>query len=338
MGKSLSPARSWVLAVGILASATVPGAAWAQQVTVVGMVVERTQSSWIGGATVRLSGSPPFFTDLDGAFRFTRVTPGRHTLTVEAMGYQTWSMDLAIRADTALLIEMDPDPILLDSLLVRAGDIRIRGEILDAQTGQRVLYAQVTVQPGFSTIGAISGQFTIRRVPIGRAVTVLVEAIEYLPARIALITEADTSLTIELEPDPMGIRMLAQQVQKLETRSRSVAYRKSVIDREDLAFYPGRTAYDIVEARLRTVRFGSNPLGMTEGGTRPQCIFIDDVQLQHLDLLYGLMAGEVERVEIFDRGGMIRVYTKRFVVGLLGKEPGTMFYMKVGLIGPPVCR
>jgi hypothetical protein len=51
------------------------------------------------------------------------------------------------------------------------------------------------------------------------------------------------------------------------------------------------------------------------------------------------MAGEVERVEIFDRGGMIRVYTKRFVVGLLGKEPGPMLYMKIGLIGRPlICR
>ncbi|MCJ7629802.1 MAG: carboxypeptidase regulatory-like domain-containing protein, partial [Longimicrobiales bacterium] len=322
MSKTLSPSRLWVMAAGVLTSVALPVAACAQQVTVTGMVVERTQSSWIGGATVRLSGSPSFFTNLDGAFRFTGVTPGPHTLTVEALGYQARSMGMVIQADTALLVEMDPDPILLDSLLVRAGNITIRGEILDAETGQRVLYAQVTVEPGFSTLGAVSGQFRVPRVPVGRAVTVRVEAVEYLPVRIALITEADTSLTIELEPDPVGIRIVAEQVKKLETRFNSIPHSRSVIDREDLANYPGWTAYDIVETRLRTVRHTSNPLGMTDGGTRAQCLFIDDVRLEHLDLLYGLMAGEVERVEIFDRGGMIRVYTKRFVVGLLGKEPG----------------
>jgi len=212
MGKFLPPSQAWILVAGIQVFAVVPEAAWTQEFTVMGLVVERTQTSWIGGAAVRLSGSPPFYTNVGGAFQFTGVTPGPHTITVEAMGYHTRSMDVVIRADTALLIEMDPDPVVLDSLLVRAANITIRGEILDAQTRQRVLYAQVTVQPDFSTVGAISGQFRIRNVPVGRAVTVLAEAVEYLPARIALITAADTALTIELDPDPVGIRLLAEQV------------------------------------------------------------------------------------------------------------------------------
>jgi len=76
---------------------------------------------------------------------------------------------------------------------------------------------------------------------------------------------------------------------------------------------------------------------MTEGGTSYQCVFIDDVQQLDFGFLWSLSAGEVERIEIYDGGGMIRVYTKRFVIGLLGKEPVHMLYMKGGLFRP-VCR
>ncbi len=337
MGKPLSTTHFWILAAGILVWATAPTAAWAQQVTVTGLVVERTQASWIGGATVRLSGSPPFFTDLDGAFRFNRVTPGHHTLTVQALGYQTRSVELEIQADTTLLIEMDPDPIVLDSLLVRTGNIRIKGDIRDAQTGRRVLYAQVTVRPGFSTVGAISGRFTVKKVPIGRAVTVLVEAVEYLPARIALITEADTSLTIGLEHDSVGIRLLAQKVQALEARSNSIPYRRRDIDKEEMVRYAGWTIHEIVQRQLSMMSFGRSGRNRARMPDEPQCLFIDDRQQMHFAFLWGLSAGEVERVEIYDRGGMIRVYTKRFVVGLGAKQLPSILYMKVGL-QRPVCH
>ena len=337
MGKPLSTTHSYILATGILAFAAAPGAVWAQQITVTGLVVERTQASWIGGATVRLSGSPPFFTNLDGAFQFTRVTPGRHTLTVQALGYETRSIDLVVQADTALLIEMDPDPIVLDSLLVRTGNIRIRGDIRDAQTGQRVLYAQVTVRPGFSTVGAISGRFTVKKVPIGRAVTVLVEAVEYLPARIALITEADTSLTIELEHDSIGIRLLAQKVRALEARSNSIPYRRRDIDKEEMARWAGWTIYEIVQRQISMMSFGRPGRNRARRLDEPPCLFIDDQQQMHIAFLWGLSAGEVERVEIYDRGGMIRVYTKRFVVGLGVKQLPSILYIKDGL-GRPVCR
>ena len=302
----MSPNRSCMLAIGVLVAATIPESGWAQGITVTGLVVERTRSSWIGGATVPLSGSPLFFTDLDGTFRFTGVTPGRHTLFVEAMGYQTRSQEMVIRADTAFTVEMDPDPIRLDSLLVRAGNITIRGEILDASTGQRVLFAQVTVQPDFSTVGAISGHFTVRRVPVGRAVTVLVEAVEFLPARIALITEADTSLTVEMEPDPVGIRMVAEQAQKLEARSRGQPYRRRVLGEDRLALLPSWTMYEVGSRELKMSKRSWNRGGVRGG--RPSG------------------PGEVARVEIYDDGGMVRIYTKRYLVSLLGKEPGPMFY------------
>ena len=335
---------SSILAPVTLILAMVPRGTAAQQVTVTGRVLERTYASWIGGAIVSLSGSPPFFTDLDGLFRFNRVVPGRHTLTVEAMGYQTRSFELEIRADTTVTVEMDPDPVVLDSLMVRTGEVTIRGEILDAVTGLRVLYAQVTVEPGLSTIGALSGEFRIPKVPIGRAVTVRVEAVEYLPARIALITEADTSLTIELEHDSVGIRMIAQQERKLEVRSRGQPYRRRVLGKDRLALLPTWTMYEVVMRELKMSQRSwdrGSPRARTAPGSPPaldeQCLFIDDVQQMHFAFLWGLWPGEVARVEIYDGGGMVRVYTKRYLVGLLGEDPGPMVYIKGGLMGP-VCH
>ena len=51
------------------------------------------------------------------------------------------------------------------------------------------------------------------------------------------------------------------------------------------------------------------------------------------------MAGEVERIEIYDRGGMIRVYTRSFLVSLMGRELPPIIYMKIGLESHrPVCK
>jgi hypothetical protein len=250
------------------------------------------------------------------------------------MGYQTRSLELEIQSDTTLTIEMDPDPIRLDSLLVRSGNIRIRGELFDALTGDRVLYAQVTVQPDFSTFDALLGRFTVKKVPIGRAVTVLVEAIEYLPARIALITEADTSLTIEMEPDSVAIRLLAQKVQMLEARSLSLTVRQRALDKEDLARYAAWPAREAIGTVLSLQGVGAFRERMT---LDPHCIFVDDREQFHLAFLWGLGTGEIERVESYDRGRMVRVYTKRYVMGLGAKELPPISYTRVGL-RRPICR
>jgi hypothetical protein len=323
-----------VLAAGILLLPVGPAAIRAQQITLRGTVVERTQESWVGGATVRLSGLGPYITDLDGRFEFFGVTPGRHTLTVQALGYRSRTLELVLRVDTAVVVEMDPDPIVLDSLLVRAREITIEGEILDARNERRVLWAQVTVLPGFSTVGAVSGYFRVEGVPVGRAMTVLVESAGFLPARIALITESDTTLAVALEPDPVGLRILAQQVEKLEARSLGVPFRRETMGPEEMEQYPGWTAFDIVDSRLRVL--GRRATGLSPQSAHP-CLFIDDVQRSYASFLYGLSAGEVERIEIYDGGGMIRVYTQRYLWTLMGKEPPTLVYMKIGLMGP-TCR
>ncbi len=323
------------VAAGLLLCAGLPGTAWTQQVTVSGVIVETSRSATIGGATVRLSDRPPFFTDLDGAFHFTGVDPGAHVLTVQAMGYRPRSLNILVRADTLLVIEMEPDPIQLDSLVVEGGTITLRGRIRDVTTGDRVLYAQVTVSPGFPTVGATSGEFRVRKVPKGQTVYVLVEAMEYLPARIALIAESDTTLKVELEPDSVAMRMVAQEVEKLEKRSRALPFRRRIMDPGDLARYPGWPAYELL--RQAVSMMGVGPSRVQVNLDHPACLFIDDVQQISGSFLWGIDAGQVARIEIIDQGGMVRVYTKPYLFSLMGREPRPIFYTKTGLMGP-VCH
>jgi hypothetical protein len=154
---------------------------------------------------------------------------------------------------------------------------------------------------------------------------VLVEAIEYLPARIALITERDTTLTVRLQPDSVGIRMVRAQVQKLETRSEAVSLSLRTIDRQTLEQTPDWDVKDMIKTRF----LGRDPSG--------PCIFIDDVK-RNADFLLGLLSGEVERIEVFGRGRMIRVYTKRFMARLMGKDTPLPTIIYIDTMLGPVCR
>jgi hypothetical protein len=123
-------------------------------------------------------------------------------------------------------------------------------------------------------------------------------------------------------------------VEKLEVRSQSVPFSQRVTGVEDLYQYAGWPVFDIVDAQL--AMFGRRGVRLSTKNLHP-CLFIDDVQRTHSSLLYGITAGEVERIEIYDGGRMIRVYTKRFLIGMLGREPGPIVYNKTGLMGP-YCR
>lgn len=291
-----------------------------------GRVVERTHSTWIGGASVYLSGRPVFITHADGNFRFSGVAPGTHTLTVEAMGYRTRQWSILVRADTTLVVEMEVDPIRLDSLLVEAGRITLKGRVVDGVTGRKIPEARVRAGPLHETFTSSGGSFRIKDLPRGYLTPVEVDAYRYLPARIALITERDTTLTIELEPDSLGIRLFAVKTEELERRTVTVPLSVVSINRTFLERMPSRSVYDVIKWRIGRSTFSS------------QCLFIDEVKQFDTDVLDSYSGGEIERIEVFQRGRMIRIYTQAFIAGNLGRSkafPKIVFV--AGGLGPDTC-
>jgi hypothetical protein len=326
--------RLLLVACGALFLWATPSEAQTPSFTVSGRVVESPSLFWIGGATVRLSGRPVFITDSSGEFRFSGVPPGPHTLTVEAMGYRSHQRPLVVRADTVLLVEMEIDPVRMDSLLVmkETGTFTLRGRVTDGSTGRRLPGARVQADSRFTTFTDGVGSFRIKNLPRGFSLPVLVDAFKYLPARIALIAEDDTTLTIELEPDSLAIKLFEATVQRLEnrldTRPRYAKHLNTIaLDRDHMDRTPSRSAYDVIVWRLSGREFSG------------ECVFLDEVKIYDKGRLDLYDAAEIERIEIYGKGTMVRVYTQSFIADNLGGSEAfpPIKYLPGGL-GPDICH
>lgn len=307
-----------------------PASVVAQEVTVSGVVVETTRGATVAGATVRLGDQRSFFTDLDGAFHFTEVPAGLHAMVVEAYGYRPRTLSLDLRSDTTLRVELEPAPIELDTLAVEVENVIVRGTVRDAETNRTILIAQVLVYPGGRTVGAVSGRFTLENVPARRPITLVVEAMEHLPARLSLVPEGDTTLTIPLEVDSVSIRMVQQQVERLEVRAKAVPTSLTALNREDLERH---VHWNVLDA-IRQVAPRSVPRENKDIWGRRGCFFLDESKVT-LDVFQGLQPEQIERIEIYGRY-MIRVYTRRYVHRLMREGPLTNPSYITGL-GPAIC-
>jgi hypothetical protein len=311
---------------------TAPAGLKAQEVTVSGVVVESTRGATVAGATVRLGDQRSFFTDLDGAFHFTKVPAGLHVMAVEAYGYRSRTLSLDLGSDTTLRIELEPAPIELDTLAVDIDNVTVRGTVRDAKTNVPILVAQLLVYPGGRTVGATSGRFTLENVPARRPITLVVEAMEYLPVRLSLVPEGDTTLAIPLQVDSVALRMVQQQVQRLEVRAKAMPVPLTALNREDLERHVWWNVLDVI----RRATPAKLPTKSIEIWGRRSCYFLDDSNVT-LDVFQGLRPEQVERIEVFGRGSMIRVYTRRYVHRLMREGRLTNAGYITGL-GPVICR
>ncbi len=320
--------RALMVCCALLAIAVLAQAARAQSgVEVRGRVQDRRTHDAVPGATVDLLGGSVVQTAADGGFRLSGVRPGRQTLVVDALGYKPVEVALLLRADTTVLIQLDPSPVRLDTITVHKRNITVRGTVDDA-LGRQVPDADVDAGRTHTAVTNAAGGFRLRGVPWGHSVTVSVRALGFLPAHVTFLAESDTTLRFRLSADPVGQRMIALQDEQLEVRSRGQPYARTEFDREALLERSNWSAYDIIADRL---------------GTRDlhaQCVFIDETEKSFgLDELKTMYPDELQRIEIIDKGTMIRVYTRLYIQRMLQHRVtlGTLLLIKGGL-GKPLCR
>jgi hypothetical protein len=334
--------------LAVLLAAAIPTALGAQGVRVSGRVVDDARGAPIEGVTVRLTGAEARTTDVDGRFAFAATTPGRMILTVEAVGHVFRWIELDVQADTSLTITMRERVAALDTVVVRARNVRISGTVVDSATGSNLLQAQATLYPGGATIGASTGAFTFPDAPAGEE-TLVVEALEHLPVRITNNATRDTSLTIALDIDPVGMRMIQLQVARLTERTRPTtlsltALGRKEIEREGVASI-GQLVTRLTFEDAANVRRAAAQRSADDG-----CIFLDDFKVTR-DVFEGLPPEVIERIEVYRGAGetpsmrgraartsiraeprMIRVYTRRYVASLIGKETlPKLFYTRNGM-------
>jgi hypothetical protein len=276
-----------------------------------GRIVEAGTSFGIQNAVVAIGGFGSVLTTADGAFRFGAVGRGTHELRVTALGYATSTRLLTVDASMSVTIALEVVPLPLSPLTFR--EIELEGRVRDGRSDIGVGDADVSTEGGRNARTNANGRFTVDAFD-GVAVEMRVRAFGYLPLDTGVVAREDERPTLLLAPDPIVDAIIADQVQRLETRSRpqrAILFRN--LDRDRLVRYAGRhTLLTMLEAE-----YGHRLRG------RIKCVVLDEFVL-HPDVDGATLATtfpeDVERVEFLYSGNMLRVYTRRFLFELAGRN------------------
>ncbi|MGH7460074.1 MAG: hypothetical protein ACREMA_03475, partial [Longimicrobiales bacterium] len=173
----------------------------------------------------------------------------------------------------------------------------------------------------------LAGSFKIKDLPANAPILVRVEAVGYNPVQLQIAPQRDTTLRFRLTDDSLGLRMLAVQVKRLVTRSSATPYARTQFDRARLAYSVAPSVGDFLR---------------TNGFPTPRCLFIDDVErASQKDVIEAMLTtyvpDEFERIEVIDKGTMVRLYTRRYVAKLQSRDKLTaILLVKMG--SGPICQ
>lgn len=124
------------------------GAAGRDSAELTGTVVDATSGDGVAGAFLELGDSGRrAIADADGRFSMADVPDGTHLLSVEAFGWATTVVEVALAEGgphPPLLIRMEPDPVALSGLTVTGGGrIALAGTVTDEETGAPIPWASL---------------------------------------------------------------------------------------------------------------------------------------------------------------------------------------------------
>jgi len=317
-------ARSLGIALAAIGTAASPLLA---QVDVRGRVIERGTGNAVDGASIQLGGLPVVVTTQAGEFRFRDVEPGRYELRVRALGYADHEQVLLVRRDTALSIELEVAPVPLDTIGVEGRTVTVRGLVREKGTRLGLIDVEILSSVNRSANTNAAGRFKLTRVPADLPVALQARGFGYLPFDTVVASPRDTTLTFDLDQDPLVQRAISVQVERLDTRSRP--YRTPlmpVLDREELLRNIDTTALDLIKFKY----------GFFLG--RVACILIDDRQSYNgLEQLALFLPDELERIEVLERGAMLRIYTRDYIRKMIGGGV-TLARPSMAPSKPPLCR
>ena len=87
-------------------------------------MVDRETQAPLEGAAIAITGSPTgTFSDAEGRFALRNLPSGRYTIQVEMLGYQSLTLsalELGSGKELVLNIQMDPSPLFLETVTIRA--------------------------------------------------------------------------------------------------------------------------------------------------------------------------------------------------------------------------
>lgn len=314
------------LALGIV-FALVPvssGVAQTGQYSVQGRVVDATTGAGVPQAVVEIESAGRQQTGDDGSFIFSNVLPGRHGITVEAVGYAPIRTAVIVTEDVQALLRLQPRPIVLDSIAAAAELRDLRGRVVEASSDRAVPFATVRIPGIGETSTNDAGGFRLARLPPGDF-PLEVERFGWMPLRTIVSVYADTSVLIRLAVDSVALGLMQQQVERLQTRVRGVGYSLRVLDWRVIRDSRVGTPLDLLTGR-GGVRLASCPHApharCIDRGPLPPAepeVFIDDRRIHcGLEVLEKYPVAAIDRIEILRDGAGIRAYTTWYIERMTG--------------------
>ncbi|GMV06786.1 MAG: hypothetical protein AMXMBFR53_30610 [Gemmatimonadota bacterium] len=225
----------------------------------------------------------------------------------------------------------------------------LRGHLLDAQTRTPVSGAYVALQGvGRGVLSDSTGYFALP-VPRSDYFVMDVRQLGYRDLSMTVAAEsAAEPLLFQLDPDPVEIEGLEVLVKRFEDRRRGPFGAVDVITAPELLHSPDGAASDLVR---RVVPFARpcDPINGREedlcinaqGRVTPLSICVDNRQvLENMSELEHVDPRGLYMVEVFRRGGQVRIYTRGYIERLLatGEEvpPLSFGCGMVSLPGAPI--
>jgi hypothetical protein len=297
--------------------------------TVRGRVVERGFDRAIVQATVTLGANRTTVTNAGGEFVFPNIAPGRHAVTVEAVGYRMLRTTVIVVNDVSGTLQMDPEPVQLDTIAVRLAHRNLRGRVMVEGTNESAAFVSVRIDGQGETSTNTSGGFRLGGLFPGRYL-VTFEGFSWIPRTLALDLHTDTTITVSLVRDPITEANIAQQIARLDERAKGLF--PEVFDQA--ALMRSRAATPIEMIRLNPVPCPESRIRACIGNAPPRepFVYFDD-RLVHcgLTLLAAYPVDAIRRIEVYS-GPTVRVYSIWYIENLIAKRT------LLPLIGPNPMR
>ena len=202
----------------------------------------------------------------------------------------------------------------------RGGNTRVStsGHVHDLSTGNPIAGALVEF-PGLrkQTLTDRSGRFALTNFTPGKH-KVVVSQLGYKTLVREVIVAQDEPLMIPLDPDPVMIKGLDIQVDRLENRRRGVGVSAMAFVRNELLGTSYVNAAEFVRSRIPVVPCpsGRGTCLRHRGQIIAPIVYIDERRAFGLDELESYPMYDVYLVESYDNGRHIRIYTTWFMQNL----------------------
>lgn len=204
--------------------------------------------------------------------------------------------------------------------------VLLRGQVVDAESGQPIRSAVVEVRPRHQTVVTDEqGRFALR---VERGDNALIaDALGYASTVAALTLEGDTTdLAVRLARDPVRLPGITATLNRFESRRRAYGYASRTLSADDIAHSSATDAWTLLRTRMGvsvvscgrgTGRFGPTAGAMAcvhvRGTNLPLRVYVDEMRLFDASALAIYSPAELAGAEFYPSHGEMRVYTRRFM-------------------------